>query len=350
MAKTKYIEKLSYSKTNVMENCPYKYKIQYIDKHFVYNDTLATLLGTLIHHIEEEIGLALKDGVIPDYDKLKKDLYEINIPKTTPTDPDGGIFGVNILKEKYRDEYYSVNENGESYHTLIQKYAESGIYRLQNFLTKFPDWTVFAVEQYFEVDYYCQPTGKHYTLHGYIDRILKNTKTGEFMIEDLKTRSKLFPDEDLKSPMQFFFYSYALKSMQRLFDYPEHCRYDLVLMDERQAGGTKGWIGRCQKKLDKILMDIEQKAFVPNPSPLCYYCAFSGTNPDRHNLDPKDRHLCPYYSLWTKGGTAKVWEVENKWEGFDKHDVILARYKAEQTSDTNGHIDIDLDAEFDFDY
>lgn len=349
-AKT-FIQKYSYSKVNIFENCPMRFKISYVDKHAVYQDTLATLLGGLIHWIEEQIGLALKDGVIPNYEKLKKDLYEINIPKKDQYDKDGGIYGINILKEQYREEFYKINEEtGESYNTLVQRYAEEGIYRLQNFLKENPNWTVHAVEQYFEVDYYCQPTRKHYTLHGYIDRILYNTVTHEYIIEDLKTRAKLFPEEDIKSPMQFFFYSYAIKSQQRLFDYPEHVRYDLVLMDERQPAGTKGWIGRCQKKLDKVLVEIEQKLFAPKPSPLCFYCPYSGTNPDRHKLEPKNQHLCPYYSLWTKNGPNKAWDVENKWEGYEAHEKILAKFQKEQASDTSGNIvDIDLD-EFDFDF
>ena len=57
----------SYSKLATFEQCPYKYKLIYLDNHYIKNDTIATDFGTLVHHIEEEIRKSLKENKKPDY-------------------------------------------------------------------------------------------------------------------------------------------------------------------------------------------------------------------------------------------------------------------------------------------
>lgn len=84
-----------------------------------------------MHHTEEEIAKALKSGDAPDYERLKQDFAELNIPKSFPGDNKGGIYGTNILKEKYKEEYFKPNAEGVSYFTKIADYLNHGIYRLE---------------------------------------------------------------------------------------------------------------------------------------------------------------------------------------------------------------------------
>ena len=85
------IKKSSYSSLNVYDQCPFKYYLQYVQKHYVYVDSLASDFGTLCHFILEHIGLDLKEGREPDYEKYKKDFKELNIPKKDAFDHDGGF-------------------------------------------------------------------------------------------------------------------------------------------------------------------------------------------------------------------------------------------------------------------
>lgn len=336
-----YRTKYSYSKVDVFHKCPRRFKLVYRDGHYIQSDTLAIELGTLVHWIEEHIGLAIKEGRPIDYEKLKDDFLNINIPKKSPTDKEGGIYGINILKEKFREDYYKVGDNGVSYNVLCQQYLESGIYRLENFLKENPDWEIYGLEQYFSVDYYCATTKKHYILYGYIDRILHNKKTDEYQIQDIKTRSKFFPEDDVKSPLQFFFYSYALKSMLQLGMAPRNVLYDLPFMGEQQVAGSRGWYERCMKILDTILEKIENKKFKPEPGPLCYYCPFSGTNPEKDKLQQKDKYLCPYYSLWRRKGDP-TWKVAYAWEGEDRDAEILVEFQRQAKAMDFSDIEIEF--------
>ena len=64
------LERNSYTSLETFKQCPYKYKLTYIDKHFIKCDTVATKFGSLIHKIEEEIGNSLKEKKEIQYSKL----------------------------------------------------------------------------------------------------------------------------------------------------------------------------------------------------------------------------------------------------------------------------------------
>ena len=48
-------EKFSYSKLSTYETCAYRYKLTYVDKHFVNDSSIANEFGTLVHYVEETI-------------------------------------------------------------------------------------------------------------------------------------------------------------------------------------------------------------------------------------------------------------------------------------------------------
>ena len=309
--------KYSYSRLNTYESCGWKYKLTYEDKHYLYTDSLAADLGTLIHYIEEQIAINIINHEKINYDKLKEDFININIPKSSPYDTKGGVYGIKYLKEKYFEDFYKVNELGQSYDTKTQDYLRTGIYRLEKMINENPSLEIKSVEQYFQIQF------NHFILSGYIDRILYNKDTGEYSVVDIKTKDHPFRDEDLVTPLQLVIYSLALESMYGVDPNTVSCVYDLPLCNMRQKAGTKGFIERGKKKLNKIFSGIEDKNFTPKPSALCYWCAFSHTNP---NQLPEGQNLCPYYSLWKPGGAIKAYEVANKWEGMDKHDEIMLKF------------------------
>lgn len=79
------------------------------------------------------------------------------------------------------------------------------------------------------------------------------------------------------------------------------------------------------KKLDAIFEGIESGDYTPGPSPLCYWCPFSPTNPEQIE---EGKYLCPYYSLWTR--EEKTHAVANKWLGMEKHNGIMQKEKEKQ--------------------
>lgn len=323
--------KYSYSKLNTFENCPFKFHLQYEEGHFVASESLANQFGVLIHYCEETIARTLQMGKEVDYEKLKKDFIELNIPKKDKFDTDGGIFGINELKKKYQGDYFSVDDYGMSYHTKAEYYLNEGIYRLEKYLKEHPTYEIYGMEQFFKIAF------GNYTLSGYIDRIFHDTATNKYIIEDIKTKSHRFKDEECITPLQFVLYADALKSMVGIKDDQIICQYDLPFCKEKQPAGTTGFIKRGMKKIEELFTKIESGDRAAHSSPLCYWCCFSATNP---NQPEEGKHLCPYYSLWTPNH--RTFEVKNQWEGLDKHDLILKRFNNDGSEDYLKAFDFDF--------
>lgn len=311
---SKPLQKYSYSGINTFEQCGFKYYLQYIKKHYIYVDSLAADFGTLCHYILEHIGLDLKSGKKIDYEKYKETFKTINIPKKDAFDKDGGIYGINALMKKYPREFFEMNERGESFDTKSKSFLTRGIYRLENFLNENPDWEVWGCEQYFDITF-----GNH-RYGGYIDRVLYNKKTQEYIIEDIKTKDHPFKEAELITPLQFVIYVKALEDILGITEDKIKCVYELPICNLRQEAGTKGFMKRGLDKLDRIFSKIENNEFIPHPSPLCHWCVFNHGNP---NIPEEGKHLCPYYSLWRPD--RKTFDVANLWEGMDRHDIIVKR-------------------------
>lgn len=315
-------DRFSYSRLDIYNQCGWKYKLQYVDKNFFDVESVPLMLGVLIHWIEQRISEAYILEKEPDYDQLKEDFLNCNIPKKGKFDREGGLFGVNIIKQKFPDEFYAIDKQGSSYAAKCDFYLSTGIYRQRDFLAANPDIVLVDVEKYFEI------TFEGYLITGYIDRVMKYKDTDRYIIDDIKTKGKPFNDKDLITPLQHVIYSMALKSAYELDAEPEDCFYDLPLLDMRQAAGSKGFIKRGKSKLSKLFAGISEKDWEPHPSPLCAYCNFGGTNP---NQPLRGKHLCPYYSLWTPDN--HTYEVLNSWEGIDSHSKVMQHYLQEQCTD-----------------
>jgi len=328
-------KKISYSKANTYDSCGWKYYLTYEENHFVFEDSIASELGTTLHFCEETMFNMLKETGSVDYEKIKDIFQNVNIPKKDKYDVNGGIFGINILKEKYKTDFYQTDNLGRSYYSKTLDYLTSGMYRLEDYLKANPDITLFDVEKHFSFEY------KGYILSGYIDRIFYDKKNDKYIIEDIKTKDKLFKDDELTTPLQFVIYCMGLNTCLDIPYEKMECYYNLPFVNATQKAGTKGFIKRGFTKLDKIIENIENKNWEPSPSPLCYWCQYSMLNPNQ----PEDaKNLCPYFSLWTPDD--KNHAVENKWEGMDNHEKIMNKFL-----EKHGQIEIKkIVDEFDFDF
>lgn len=298
---------ISYSKISVVEQCGYKYKLVYVDKHFINQPSIATDFGTLVHYIEENIGNKIKNKESIDYDYFKN-LFLVG---------DNEVKGIYELKDLYPNEYITPDKNNRTYEDKVNYYLSIGIYRLQNYLTENPNIEIIGTEIPF--DYYY----KDYKFHGFIDRVFYNHLTKSYIVEDVKTYSAPLEHKDLVTPLQFVIYVKALKNLYS--DSNEdtvECYYDLPLCNEKQKAGTKGYLKRGLQKIDKLLNKIEEKDYKPNPSPLCHWCCFCPTS---DNQPEEAKGLCPYYSHWTKEN--KDMSVENEWMGEDNHEAILEAFR-----------------------
>lgn len=286
----------SYSSLSCFEQCPYKYKLIYIDDHRIDCPTIATDFGSLIHHIEEELGICFRDNKPINYQTL---IEEFNSEATK-------------LENKYPKDFYILDKSGRTYKDKTEYYKSTGIYRLEKRLKNNPNLSVVNLEKEFYLDY------KGYMFHGFIDRIFYDKSKNTYIIEDIKTYSKVLTKKELESPLQHLIYSLAVDPDNK---YNVSCTYDLPFCDVvQQVSSNYRTLGI--NNLDNIFQEMKTSNFPPNPTPLCHWCVFSHTYPDQ----PKEaKGLCPYFILWTKEN--KTFRSYYRWLGEGAHRKILEEFK-----------------------
>lgn len=305
------MEKFSYSKLNTFDQCPYKYKLVYLDGYRSEESTIALDLGSTAHKGKELWGEYLRDNQEPDLEYIMKILkngieyWKIVIVNGIEIENvlEENILGIDEIKSKHFDSYFEkCNKSGMTYDEKFDIYLKN----LKN--KELPDeWKVLDVEKDFSFIYQDK-----YKLTGFIDRIDIN-QNGELRVVDYKTSKDIYKPDKLATPLQMFIYTLACEYLYG--KQPVEHVYDFIFLDQVQNACTKGYYNRGLKKLDKLLNAVElcvnKEEFIPKPAPLCYWCSFCKNTP---LSDPKLNHLCDYYSLWTPND--KRFDVNKKWGDF----------------------------------
>lgn len=295
--KEKKQEKFSYSKLDVFKQCPFKYKLQYVDHHSVFCQSVATRFGTLIHHIEEQIGIALRDNLLIDYDKLKNEINETG----------------EKIKAEFPEEWDKPDKKlKKTYQEKLENYRDNSIYRLEKRIKDNPNLKVLFLEKPFNFMF----GDKKFT--GFIDRVFLDQSTNTYIVEDIKTYSEPLNEEELNAPLQHTVY--ALSLMDELGDIKIKGSYDLPLLSLTQEV-EEGFTDLGVLKLKRVFESLSKTDYKPKPSPLCHWCPYCRTFPNQ----PKEaKGLCPYHSLWTRED--KNNSSEYLFEGLENHERILKAY------------------------
>lgn len=316
---------VSYSKVDLFEQCPMKYKLKYIDKMFSFNPSVATETGSLLHKVLELKCNSIINGEEVNYPTLIKGISE-GIQDETEKGDDF-LPGTEKLSTKYMEDWYKPdNKSGMNYPEKIQLFIDKVL------PTRIEDkiWKPLAAEQPFEFVWRygedSKDESKAVIVHGFIDRIdyeqqnLDGTYHG-LCVVDYKTSKDIFPDSKVKTPLQHFLYS--LGCLHMYGELPKRHVYDFICLDKTQDSDkgevcTKGWHKRAMKKFNKLLNEIDELTengiFPPKPTPLCYWCDFPSKS-HTPNASDKFSGSCEYYSLWKPEQKSfaknKEWDSEN---------------------------------------
>lgn len=286
---------LSYSRIDVFKQCPFRYKLKYIDGNYTDTTSLALQIGTLLHYANE-----LKYDV-----NSKMTLDEIwNIVENGYKADNEDIIGLNDIISEYPFDYYETDiKNGMTMEDKINKFKIT-------FYTEVieSEWETIGLEKEFVITF-----NNKARIKGFIDRIDRNKTTGDIRVIDYKTNGKLYDKKDLATPLQMYIYSLACYEMYG--QYPSDCIYDMLFMCEKQSGGTNGYLNRGFKALNKILdsliyyQDLGFEYMKPKPTPLCHWCDYCKTNPNSSDFY---NNLCDYHSNWTREN--KTFTVNKEWK------------------------------------
>lgn len=275
-------ERYSYSKISTYKQCKFKFKLKYLDKNFLFSANIATDFGNLVHETEEYIAQVLQAGQRVNYVWLKNRF----------------IIQSRQIAHKYPEEFKTSDKSGRTYQEKVYLYLTSAIYRLENFLRQNPDLKIIGIEQKFDFNY-----DDVHSFNGSIDRAFLNERTGDILIQDIKSWPVPAQPSELKVPLQFTVYTLAASVIWNVPTDKIRCEYDLPFCDMVQPSLSEDIVAEGTPILDKLFKGVRDCDFKPTVSALCHWCEYNPlNNPDI--IDTKPQAVCPYFSKWQKSGDA----------------------------------------------
>lgn len=259
------INRYSYSKINLFNSCPLKYKYLYVDKNYKNDESIEAFLGKITHSTLEWI----YKKKIQD----KRAYYSLDSI-------------IHFFKEEWRDSWHQKIRKFKYIKQKKADYFTRGI----NFLVKYyhhfgPDFNqkVFKVEEKIEFE-----LGGH-KIKAIIDRIDKNTDS-EMHIIDYKTGKNMLDEEKLKGDMQMSIYALALNSQFNKSDNIKLSHYYVSTNKFVTIDSSDIDINSFSKNLIKNIEVIEKSEkennFIPNESKLCNWCYYWKDCPKKDGEHP----------------------------------------------------------------
>jgi putative RecB family exonuclease len=303
----------SHSKISMFENCPYSYKLKYIDKIEVdIPATIEMFMGDLVHKTLEKLykdlkyqKLNSKEEILSYFNELWENQYSNNI---LITKLDIGITAENYRKmgEKFISDYY-------------EKYKP------------FNQITIVALESQ---DKMTLPDGNQW--HVRIDKLGFDSK-GNYYVCDYKTNSYLKTQQEADSDRQLAMYSVWVKNKFRDAKSVKLLWHMLAFGKEVISERTDEELSKLQQNVIEIIRLIEtaekENNFPRKKSALCNYCLYKSICPSfKHHLEIKNEiklkedeglKLVDEYAEIKN----KVTELEKKQEELKERMIRFAKQK-----------------------
>ena len=241
----------SYSRLKCFEQCPQKYKFQYIDKiRTEAKETIELFIGKRVH------------------DTLKKLHQDIMRQKNNTLDN-----LIDFLRREWRRKWngsiviVKKSFNQEDYLRM----AEQCIINYYHRYYPFNHGRTIALEKRILVNL---DDSNDCKLCGYIDRVAK-TDDGCYQIHDYKTSSRLPSTEDIRKDKQLALYAICLKER---YPYIKNVRlvwHFLKFNKEIVPTSSEGELNELKQNTVSLIGKIESAIDFPTkPSRLCNWCEF----------------------------------------------------------------------------
>lgn len=254
----------SHSRLSSFEQCPFKYKLRYIDK--IKPDIEKT--------IEAHLGSAVHDTLEWIYNTVKENPQkEFNLDEII-------TFYAIKWQESYTDDILIVKKELTS-----KDYFNKGVDFLLKYFQKhapFKDGTIECEKKILiELD-------ENTKIQGFIDRLVHNIETGEYEIHDYKTANSLPSQEKMDEDRQLALYSIAIKELygedKQVSLVWHYLAHDTKITSKR----TNEQLSQLKQETHQLIKQIEQtKDFPFQPSILCNWCEYKDLCP-AHN--PHSQH------------------------------------------------------------
>jgi putative RecB family exonuclease len=261
----------SHSKLETYNQCPYKFKLKYVDKIKVDFKTIEAFLGSRVHEVLEKLYSDLRYKKLNTLQELL-DYYKQRWKDTWTED-------IIIVKKEYSAE----------------QYYEMGIDYIKNYYEKnkpFNSDHTIDVEKH--IKFKLDKEGI-YIIEGYIDR-LSYLSDGIYFVHDYKTSISMKTDEEAKNDYQLALYSIAVKELYQdckevklVWHFLAHNKEVIVQKTDQELEELKSRIISKIKEIEgKISSGLD---FATKRSALCDWCEYRQMCPlfNQEKLNPEEK-------------------------------------------------------------
>jgi putative RecB family exonuclease len=247
----------SHSRISTYENCPYQYKLKYIDRVEVdVPTTIEAFMGDMVHQTLEHL-YKLK--------KFKKRIAKSSIIK----------FYRDIWEKNYSDDILIVKAeqegvNADNYRKMGEKFISDYFDRMR----PFEDMTILGLETQ---DRMTLPDGNQW--HVRIDKLGCDDK-GNYFVCDYKTNARMKDQEEADEDRQLAMYSIWVKDKFNDAKSVKLIWHMLAFNKDAVSERTDEQLEKLQQEICDKIKEIENaKEFPTNVTALCNYCGFKSECP-----------------------------------------------------------------------
>jgi putative RecB family exonuclease len=247
----------SHSRVSTYENCPYKYKLQYIDKEKPeIQNTIEAFMGGIVHQSLEDL--------------YKRKKFKQRISKETLIK-----FYRDAWEKEYSDDILVVKEglNAKNYQKMGEKFLSDYYDRMK----PFEQITILDLETQ---DRMTLADGNQW--HVRIDKLGCDDK-GNYYVCDYKTNSRMKDQEEADSDRQLAMYSIWVKDKFRDAKSVKLIWHMLAFNKDTISERTDEQLEKLQKEVINLIKEIEEAEkkdhFPTNITALCDYCGFRSMCP-----------------------------------------------------------------------
>jgi len=250
----------SHSRVSTFENCPYKYKLQYIErKKPDIPTTIEPFMGDMVHQTLEhlyKLKMFKKRIALNSLIKFYRDLWKKN-------------YSEDILIAKAESE----NVTSENY----RKMGEEMIKNYYERMKPFEEMIILGLETQ---DRMTLPDGNQW--HVRIDKLGCDSE-GNYFVCDYKTNSRMKDQEEADSDRQLALYSVWVKDKFKDAKSVKLIWHMLAFNKDAVSERTEEQLKKLQDDAVDLINQIkkaeEEKNFPTNVTGLCSYCGFKSECP-----------------------------------------------------------------------
>jgi len=246
----------SHSRISTFENCPYKYKLQYIDREKPeIQNTIEAFMGSIVHE-------ALED--LYKRKKFKKRVSKASLIK----------FYRDLWNKEYSEDIKVVKDGLTS-----ENYRKMGEQFLSDYYDKYKPFEQLTILGLETQDRMTLPDGNQW--HVRIDKFACDDD-GNYYVMDYKTNARMKDQDEADSDRQLAMYSIWVKDKFKDAKSVKLVWHMLAFNKEVVSERTDEELEKLQQDIIKTIQDIENaKEFPTNVTALCDYCGY--------------KHICPSF-------------------------------------------------------